>query len=1780
MSQAHGPLLNNTSSSSSSADHHHQPPPLLPPAVPATPPPLPGKVAVDAGTQTDYEYDHLHHHHHHHQLHQLPVLATPPPSQPTVSINFPHSQLSFYHVDESANAATKGGSRKESKRMSAIIVSSKPSTPASETGNPIARDDMSVISISLPNRYSVSSLKSAVGGGVLTQNSPAQRRSGNGFIITDGEPDNVIAIDVLQTPQVYRETTADDSIPSKRMQGDQDSKSLDDFVPAPAYEEVVTVVNPVTDNDNRVPVTPLVEVASEALPPLTVVTNAAAPSSEEVEVEAEKTEDANDGLASNLMRKTLHSLPKLPTLSATEYIAHPETSNTIQSLAVGWPVLKSGLLFRKRVGAASGPASSASLQLRNIDRISTARMMGRSLGTLLMGKRRPRAHQHDAPDAKYSEEDDWNLFYAEVRGRYLMFYVLQEPLRPGASSVHSKQYRQSSTPRDFMLGKPIAKFFSSLGKKNNRSSNLRKPSVDFTGLQRDGRSSIEGLSRVSNDQQRNLILNMSPEAVRNAPRTLVHYLPLHKAMIEGVHSSKLGAMFAPGNVASYSSANSTNGNSLLILSTAPIDRPQHGNANMCDQLLLDVLLQEDFVMDGASELTVSTTQSAYRDSQNRQNEIAEWVAAIRAVTDIPGPATAGATSYSPSLINPTESRNASNRSDMVSVQTLFREEASVRSSNSIHSFDSQRVTIPRPAASASPLHDCISSSNEAQSSDTADSGASDHLTPSPPPKHSDSSSLGGRSHGSLPRSPLSAVSVKSELSVVPPANQQKDGKQQMFAATNPNSSSFAKKFSSRWKNTFELKDAPRAKLVISGPTNFTKVEISAEMLMNQHSSSDSGPVLGTSAQRPAVSRAKAEMPAVQPAVSAGAGDGANKQVLAEKVEPETRKTERSVNKRNLQKKHSTREDETEVAASAFRKEKEKKTRDGKDKKAQRANPLIISNPIPTTADFNSLHKQSMPSINVFPQPSSSQKQQQQQPPKSSPPPQQPSVSTSRLFFPFFHKSLFAAKGKEVPLPISPAAERLQRTDTMCSRTSTIRRRVGRVRPESGGTMHSDKGTIASGHRDEDDQIPLILKKCIALVEEIGMETEGLYRISGSATTVERLRRLLAMDAKRVHLQVAPITPISPLSPALSASVAAEVAAAASEKMPSLTRQTSRLSLTGTVSSTRSSGDFSTPKPPIEMRRASRTRRVSTSSILPAIAGFSGPSLYDNDVHVVTGVIKGFLRQGLGSKNVPICSFDLYEAFIAATQMADWRARMIAIQDMVHSLPPIHFATLKFVCEHLNRVAAESDKNRMSIRNLSIIFGPTLLKPPPALDSMARVIEDMPFQCTVVETLIEQAEWVFGPIEFEEVQEEVVQPLPAEDNLGGATEEQKENERELLSASSMDSSISAAADAGVVTASSGSDGAVDHNSGRGGGSEEEEETIPRETTALLSEFDSDLDYGSTVGVVDDNGEDNHSMMEPFSIARCDSIPTDDHHQQQQQEQQRNSPPRAEKSRNKMERRRGKVLPATYLSDYRPPLENEQFAADDGGGDRRGSDAYVSPPAASTFPAPDLYHLHNPVGAVGSIAAGGSSPPHAASPTTKSQTASPSKAAPVDFVAPPMTLPPTAISSTTSLPASASAPSSFPPSATSTSLPLPSPSPTSDRSRWPSTATVVLQQQQLQQSSPTSERSRRPSTTQVLHLQNSQSQSLPILDRSRRPTTTVMPLQQPLSSSPPRTTAASRRSTGNGSRKSYDNHTSGANNNSNTSSSNNKDLPPPDQPRPPRLSLNFDEAERSFLGHLLN
>ncbi|KAI9349885.1 Rho GTPase-activating protein domain-containing protein, partial [Zopfochytrium polystomum] len=93
-----------------------------------------------------------------------------------------------------------------------------------------------------------------------------------------------------------------------------------------------------------------------------------------------------------------------------------------------------------------------------------------------------------------------------------------------------------------------------------------------------------------------------------------------------------------------------------------------------------------------------------------------------------------------------------------------------------------------------------------------------------------------------------------------------------------------------------------------------------------------------------------------------------------------------------------------------------------------------------------------------------------------------------------------------------------------------------------------------------------------------------------------------------------------------------------------------------------------------------------------------------DVHVVTGVVKSYLRS-----IEPLCTFEKYDTFMKAVAAPEWRQKMIAVQDAIHALPRSSFITLKFICDHLKRVSEREVENRMSVRNLSIVFAPNLLR---------------------------------------------------------------------------------------------------------------------------------------------------------------------------------------------------------------------------------------------------------------------------------------------------------------------------------------------------------------------------------------------------------------------------------------------------------------------------------------
>ncbi|KAJ1570010.1 Rho GTPase-activating protein 21 [Nowakowskiella sp. JEL0078] len=339
--------------------------------------------------------------------------------------------------------------------------------------------------------------------------------------------------------------------------------------------------------------------------------------------------------------------------------------------------------------------------------------------------------------------------------------------------------------------------------------------------------------------------------------------------------------------------------------------------------------------------------------------------------------------------------------------------------------------------------------------------------------------------------------------------------------------------------------------------------------------------------------------------------------------------------------------------------------------------------------------------------------------------------------------------------------RILRSETKTSKSSTLRRIVGMP------TSHLQSGKSQTTKELSTSplpapEIPLTLQKCIALVEEIGLETEGLYRVPGSVATVDRLSRLFEMDASKVFLY--PPMSYSPLISTISSPFIYDFT-------PNLSYKASRMSLADTDSSAQTSLHTTPPvleknkSLPLKPIKATPTKSQELNHNQSSFFSFynshnknsflqtistkeskdTNSSLYDNDVHVVTGVIKSFLRNGLPPNKEPLCTHKSYDQFVEAS---NWRNRMIAIQDLVHFLPPRHFATLKFVCDHLYRVSQNSSKNLMTSQNLAIIFGPNFLTPPPPFDP-TRVMKDMNSTYLLTEIMIDQCQWVFGPIEFEE-----------------------------------------------------------------------------------------------------------------------------------------------------------------------------------------------------------------------------------------------------------------------------------------------------------------------------------------------------------------------------------------------------------------------------------------------
>lgn len=126
--------------------------------------------------------------------------------------------------------------------------------------------------------------------------------------------------------------------------------------------------------------------------------------------------------------------------------------------------------------------------------------------------------------------------------------------------------------------------------------------------------------------------------------------------------------------------------------------------------------------------------------------------------------------------------------------------------------------------------------------------------------------------------------------------------------------------------------------------------------------------------------------------------------------------------------------------------------------------------------------------------------------------------------------------------------------------------------------------------------------------------------------------------------------------------------------------------------------------------------------------------YEWESKTITSALKTYLR----NLPEPLMTFRYHSAFIAAAKQEP-KMRVQDVHTLVHRLPPANFQMLDILIKHLKNVSAHSERNLMTVSNLSMCFGPTLLRPE---EETVAAIMDIKFYNVVVEVLIMNYDRIF------------------------------------------------------------------------------------------------------------------------------------------------------------------------------------------------------------------------------------------------------------------------------------------------------------------------------------------------------------------------------------------------------------------------------------------------------
>ncbi|GKT83688.1 rhoGAP domain-containing protein [Colletotrichum tofieldiae] len=97
-----------------------------------------------------------------------------------------------------------------------------------------------------------------------------------------------------------------------------------------------------------------------------------------------------------------------------------------------------------------------------------------------------------------------------------------------------------------------------------------------------------------------------------------------------------------------------------------------------------------------------------------------------------------------------------------------------------------------------------------------------------------------------------------------------------------------------------------------------------------------------------------------------------------------------------------------------------------------------------------------------------------------------------------------------------------------------------------------------------------------------------------------------------------------------------------------------------------------------------------------------------DIHAVASLLKLYLRE----LPTTILTRDLHLEFLAVTEMSGQREKIAALSELVQRLPQANATLLKYLIAFLIKIINNADMNKMTVRNVGIVFSPTLNIPAP------------------------------------------------------------------------------------------------------------------------------------------------------------------------------------------------------------------------------------------------------------------------------------------------------------------------------------------------------------------------------------------------------------------------------------------------------------------------------------